>query len=63
MSSKRELLETFQRILWAENQMRSSYAGYTDLADEDMQKTLKAIEADEIRHANMVEQIISILKK
>jgi hypothetical protein len=63
MSSKRELLETFQRILWAENQMRSSYSSYTDLADRDMQKTIQAIEADEIRHANMVEQIISILKK
>lgn len=63
MSSKRDYIDLFQRILWAEKEMRSSYAGYTDLGDEKMKKAIEAIEADEVRHANMVEQMISILKK
>ena len=62
MSSKQELIEAFQRVLWAEKQMRSSYAAYGTLADEKIRKILKEIESDEVRHANMASQVISILK-
>ena len=63
MFSKKELIPTFERIHWAENEMRTVYASFNALADEKLREILKEIEADEIRHLNMVEGILSILKR
>ena len=63
MSSKEELVEVFNRILWAENEMYGNYQNYSSLSNDYICQALKAIEDDEARHINMVEQILSILKK
>ncbi len=62
MNSKEELLTAAQRILYAEKQMRDDYARYISyLTDEDILNSIKKIEADEIRHINMAERILTIL--
>ena len=60
MFSKKELIPTFERIHWAENEMRTVYASFNALADETFREALNEIEADEFRHLNMVEGFISI---
>ena len=64
MNTKNELIDAVKRIEWLERQMRDSYAAYKGLVqDEALLRELKAIEADEIRHMNMSERILSILQK
>ena len=64
MNSKEGLLKAGKRILYAEKQMRDDYARYISyLTDEGILSSIKAIEADEIRHINMAERIITILQK
>ena len=64
MSSKDKLLESCKRILWLEQEMRSSYASYKDLlTDAELKETVAKIEQDEARHINMAENILSLLRK
>ena len=64
MNYKEELLAAGKRILYMEKQMRDDYAMYIGyLSDQDILDSIKEIEADEIRHINMAERILSILQK
>lgn len=64
MSSKKELLDAFNRILWLEEQMKNDYAYYKQsLLDERILDTLSHIEADEVRHINMAKRILAILSE
>jgi len=63
MSTKKELLEISEIILWLEKAMRKDYSRYArDIKDERALKTLKEIENDESRHINMALRMVSILK-
>ncbi len=63
MSSNKELLELFKRVLWIEKQMKESYSIYKNmLSDKSLIDTLQTIESDEARHINMAERIVSILQ-
>ncbi len=63
MSTKKELLEISEIILWLEKAMREDYSRYArDINDERVLKTLKEIEGDESRHINMALRMVSILK-
>lgn len=62
MSSKKELAQSFERILWLEEQMKNNYASYKQyLSDEKILSILGQIEKDESRHINMAQRIITIL--
>lgn len=64
MNSKEELIRACERILWLENQMRDNYAMYAKyVKDEDLLRAFKEIENDEIRHINMSQRILAILRK
>ena len=64
MNSREELIETYERILRLEKDMRDGYLNYiTHLSDKELLKKINEIKDDEIRHINMAERIISILRK
>jgi hypothetical protein len=64
MSTRVELIETFKRIAWLEERMKTDYASYRDsVSDEEMLKILSTIEDDEIRHMNMAQRTLTILEK
>ena len=45
-----------------EKEMKDSYANYENLlTDQGLLKILKEIEADEVRHINMAQRVLSIL--
>jgi len=63
MSTKKELLETSEMILWLERAMCDDYSRYAQyIKDERILKALKEIEDDESRHINMAQRMVSILK-
>tara|TARA_Y100000031_G_C7992622_1_gene279902 strand:- start:144 stop:341 length:198 start_codon:yes stop_codon:yes gene_type:complete len=62
MNTKQELTKMCERILWLEKEMKDSYANYENLlTDQGLLKILKEIEADEVRHINMAQRVLSIL--
>lgn len=62
MNFKEELIEACKRILWLEKEMKQNYSTYSNyLSDEDLLRTIKEIENDEVRHINMAQGILSIL--
>ena len=64
MNSKEELLQACERILYLERQMLDIYSMYSNyLSDQNLLNSIKEIEADEARHINMAERILSILRK
>jgi len=64
MNSREELIESFKRILWLEKQMKDNYSFYRNaIQDEIFLNIIGEIEADEARHINIAERILSILRK
>ncbi|UCG34909.1 MAG: hypothetical protein JSW17_05305 [Candidatus Omnitrophota bacterium] len=64
MNSREELIESFKRILWLEKEMKDNYSSYRNaMQDEILLSVISEIEADEARHINMAEGILSILKR
>lgn len=63
MRTRDDLINSWKRILWIENEMRDQYASCRELVDDNMARLLAAMEDDEKRHINMAERILSILRK
>lgn len=64
MNTKEGLISACERILWLERAMKDSYSYYANnMHDEKAKEAIREIEADEARHVNMAEKILSILKK
>ena len=62
--TKEELLKIAEKGRWLEEQMREIYASYKGLLeDQNLTKAMEEIEADEARHINMIERVVSILQK
>ncbi len=62
--TKEELLNIAKKGLWLEEEMRDIYASYKGMIDDErLANTMQEIEADEMRHINMINRVISILQK
>ena len=62
MSTKDELFEIFDKIRWYELEMRDLYFSYKNMMqDENVLEVISQIEKDEVRHANLVENLMSVV--
>jgi len=64
MSSKQSLVEICQRMLWLDKEMERNYSDYKSfLSDPELIKIFELLQADEARHVNMEQRILTILQK
>ena len=64
MSTRQDLIDRCNRMLWLDREMQRTYMGLAGLlSDKELLNAIKEMQADEARHVNMEERILSILSK